>query len=323
MQTLHVYLNPNNALLTGYYYTKDDALPDSEARPAVLIFGGGGYRHITAKERDPIAMAYLHYGYNAFVLHYSVTEDSEGSPKSDKEHVLDDSLDDASAALSYVKEHAKEFNVDINKIAIVGFSAGGNLALRLTTFTDNKPNALILGYAASEALRELKHESILDKIDNKMPPTFMFHTAFDTIAPSSQTLKLGLKLQENGIPFESHIFLTGDHGLSLAIRNTGDINNDVAKWFDLSIRFLNTIYNKDNYIWGDLIDEKPTINTRNDILLSKKTTRGIFEELVPEHVDRMLENPFFASIPFRRYAAIMKIDSSVTEKIKRELEVLD
>ena len=58
MKTVQIYLQPNNALLTGFCYERDVNLPESDARPAVLVFGGGAYRHITAKERDPIAMAY-------------------------------------------------------------------------------------------------------------------------------------------------------------------------------------------------------------------------------------------------------------------------
>ncbi|MBR2067142.1 MAG: alpha/beta hydrolase, partial [Solobacterium sp.] len=226
-------------------------------------------------------------------------------------------------ALHYLREHAQEFNINPNQITVVGFSAGGNLALRLATTIDEKPNALVLGYAASEKLKEFKQETIFDAIDEKMPPTFLFHTAFDATLPSSQSLKLALRLQEKGIPFETHIFLTGDHGLSLAIHNTGYNNKDVAKWHELSLRFLDTIFHKTNYIWGDLIDEKPSIKMRNDILLSKQSTKRVIEKNLPEHMDKMVETPFFASLSFERYAKVMQMDAEVVSKIKEELRALE
>lgn len=323
MKTVQVYLEPNEALLTGFCYERDVVLPESDARPAVLIFGGGAYKHIIAKERDPIAMAYLHYGFNAFVLHYSTTESSEGSPKVSEEEVMEHSLIDAKAALNYLKDNAKALNIDKNRIAVVGFSAGGNLALRLSVLTDVKPCALVLGYPAVETVTGLKEsDKILDHINQTTPPTFLFHTVYDSMVSPVNSLKLAIRLAEEKVPFETHIFPTGDHGLALGIENTGDVNRDVAKWHKLSVRFLQNVFSGKKLLWGDLIDQKPTIDTRNDILYANEKTKAIFQKHIPAQVELMVDNPFFAYIPFRRFASIMHIDESVVETIQQELKEL-
>lgn len=321
MKTVQIYLQPNNALLTGFCYEKDITLPESNARPAVLVFGGGAYRYISAKERDPIAMAYLHEGFNAFVLHYSVTEASEGSPIVKKEEVLDASLDDAKEALKYLREHATQLNIDPNRIAIVGFSAGGNLALRLSVFTDEKPNALILGYPAIDS-NQLKEESVLNHIDQDMPPVFMFHTAYDSMVSPQNSLSLAMILSDLGIPFETHIFSTGDHGLALATKNTGTENEDVAKWHSLSVRFLTNIYSGKNLLWGDLVDEPLSIDTRNDILYANPKAKDIFDQYIPQFTHKMIENPFLSCIPFRRFASLVGIDTKTVHMIQSDLNTL-
>lgn len=323
MKVIQFYLKPNNALLTGFCYERDVALPESDARPAVLIFGGGAYKHIIAKERDPIAMAYLHYGFNAFVLHYSVTESSEGSPMVSEQEVMEKSLEDAQSALSYLKEHALELNVDPNRIAVVGFSAGGNLALRLGVLSNCKPNALVLGYPAVETVTGLKEEEkILDNINQETPPTFLFHTEYDSMVSPVNSLKLALRLAEEKIPFETHIFPTGDHGLALGIENTGDCNRDVAKWHKMSVRFLQNIFSGKNLLWGDLVDQKVSIDTRDDILYHNKKAKQVLEKYIPQFVDQLIANPFFAYIPLRRFALLMGIENAVLVKMDEELKQL-
>ena len=323
MKTCQVYLKPHDALLTGYCYERDVVLPESEARPAVLIFGGGAYKHIIAKERDPIAMAYLHYGFNAFVLHYSVTEDSEGSPITKEENVMQDALEDAISALTYIREHAKELNVDDKRITVVGFSAGGNLALRLATLTDCKPNALVLGYPAVETVRGLTEEKrILDHVDANTPPMFLFHTEYDSMVSPVNSLKLATRLVELEIPCEMHLFPTGDHGLALAIENTGDRNRDVSKWLRMSVRFLQNIFSGKKLLWGDLAEQPLSLDTRDDILYHNEKVKPILEKYLGEKVEMLVENPFFAYIPLRRFASLMQVDQATVNAIEKELENL-
>jgi acetyl esterase/lipase len=124
----------------------------AHGKDSVLIFPGGGYEALsTDREGVAIANAYFERGLNAFVLHYSIKEKA----------VFPRSLCDVSLAVSYIRAHAKEFNINPNRVFVAGFSAGGHLAACLGTmwdlpeireltgiaYGDNKPSGVILGYA--------------------------------------------------------------------------------------------------------------------------------------------------------------------------------
>ena len=63
--------NEKTALLKAYLLDKVESIPFGNARPAILIFPGGGYTFCSEREAEPIAMRYLAEGYNAFILYYS------------------------------------------------------------------------------------------------------------------------------------------------------------------------------------------------------------------------------------------------------------
>ena len=71
MKVFEEYLKQNHAKLTCYVQTPNDELPHLRQRPGVLILPGGGYTVCSAREAEPVALAYLHAGYQAFVLEYS------------------------------------------------------------------------------------------------------------------------------------------------------------------------------------------------------------------------------------------------------------
>ena len=109
-------------------------------RPAALIFPGGGYQYCSDREAEPVALAYLAEGYNAFVLRYTV---GTSCP-------LDKALQDAQG--SPAPSAGKCGPVPVSpriKIVAIGFSAGGHLAAALGTQSEEKPNALVLGYAVT------------------------------------------------------------------------------------------------------------------------------------------------------------------------------
>ena len=117
-------------------------------RPAVVICPGGAYMGTSDREAEPVALRFLARGYHAFVLRYSV-----------QTRFPQPMLDLATAILT-VRQHADEWFVDADQIALCGFSAGGHLAASLGVHWDKpflseplgvsaeqiKPNALILGY---------------------------------------------------------------------------------------------------------------------------------------------------------------------------------
>lgn len=133
MRIEKIKFNNSEAIMTAYLLDHSPEFSNIATRPAVLIFPGGGYYVTSDREAEPIAMAYLAEGYNAFILRYSVGKESSFKA----------ALIDAEEAIAHERENADEWNTDQNKIAVIGFSAGGHVAASLGTMGKNRPNALI------------------------------------------------------------------------------------------------------------------------------------------------------------------------------------
>lgn len=243
MNTFTETLAPNGAVLTGYLQAESRELVNAQMRPAVLVFPGGGYQMCSDREAEPVALAYMAEGYNAFVLRYTVGSNA----------TFEQAYADAEAALGYLRENAQALHIDAEKITVAGFSAGGHLAACLGTMGGKKPAALVLGYPCIKSSMGRGLGKSLpgadEAVNSETPPTFLFSTQGDALVPIENTLDFASALAKSKVPFEQHIFLTGGHGLSLSRSFTSsgagrNMDADVAAWFGLSIRFLQNI-------WGD------------------------------------------------------------------------
>ena len=105
------------ATLEGYILDCELSLGQSQDRPAVVVCPGGGYRRVSQREGEPIALHFLPHGYNVFVLWYSVSPNR-----------FPTQLREVAAAMELLHENAEAWHCDTDKIAIMGFSAGGHLA---------------------------------------------------------------------------------------------------------------------------------------------------------------------------------------------------
>ena len=212
-----------------------DSVQDDCLRPAVLVFPGGAYCHCSYREGERIALGYNNAGFHSFVLDYRVAP-----------HRYPASIIDAANAIKFVRNHAAEWKIDTNKIAVVGFSAGGHLAASISTLWNNesvftseeiaselhKPNACILSYpvitsgekahrgsfdnllgkdASAEMLEFL---SLENRVTDKTPPTFLWHTYEDNAVPVENSILYVASLAKFRVPCEMHIYPTGSHGLS-------------------------------------------------------------------------------------------------------------
>ena len=132
----------------GYCLDNSEEIVPDRVRPSVLVIPGGGYEMTSDREAEPIAMQFLAAGFNAFVLRYSV-----------KPSVFPVALLEAADAMKMIREHAAEWHVDPEAIAVIGFSAGGHLAANLATSASDdvlaahgydpdavRPNGLMLAY---------------------------------------------------------------------------------------------------------------------------------------------------------------------------------
>ena len=119
-----------------------DAMPTVKQRPLVLVVPGGGYSHVSPREGDPVALQFAAAGYHTAVLTYSVGEGARDYRP----------LRQLSEALGLLRQHAEEWHILPDKIAVCGFSAGGHLALSGAVLdipgemAQQRPDAVILGY---------------------------------------------------------------------------------------------------------------------------------------------------------------------------------
>ncbi len=230
-----------NTSLTCYLLDGSEEFPNIANRPAVLIFPGGGYRFCSDREAEPVAMAYLGAGYHAFILRYTVGPES----------VWPVPLEDAEKAMELIRGRSEEWAVDSDRIAVIGFSAGGHLAAAVSTIGKNKPNATILGYPCilNDRCSRLctPKPGLDDKVTSETPPAFLFTTSDDKVVPAGNTLAFIEALDEAGVPYEAHIFRSGSHGISLAKDHTCAGKEElfdprISKWFDLSIGWLEEVF---------------------------------------------------------------------------------
>ncbi len=235
MKTAKIFRDEKrNVSLTTYILDKSPEMPQCDKRPAILICPGGAYRFCSDREAEPVAMAFMAEGYNAFVLRYGVNEES----------VFPKPLEDAEWALDLIRANSEEYGVCEDKIAVIGFSAGGHLAGSLATMGKTRPNAAILAYPCvlyDEHMREVLYApvpSLEQQVDDKTPPCYIFATSEDTCVPVENALEFSLALHKKQIPFELHVFEKGGHGLSLAKPVTGGVNKDFAQWVPMCVNWL-------------------------------------------------------------------------------------
>lgn len=213
-----------------------------ERRPAILILPGGGYSMCSDREAEVVTYPYLQAGYHAFVLRYSVGE----------HRMWPNPLNDYEQAMELIRDKADEWYIDANRVAVIGFSAGGHLAACAATVARNRPNAAILGYAALEKDIALACQpgtdipSPTEHVDRLTPPCFLFAARDDAIVPIQNTINFQNALIREGIMFESHIYAYGGHGFGTAdacIIGT-DICRRVPNWVRDSIGWLEDIFGK-------------------------------------------------------------------------------
>ncbi|HQZ97452.1 MAG TPA: alpha/beta hydrolase [Pyrinomonadaceae bacterium] len=209
---------------------------------SVLVLPGGGYTRLSdVKEGSDIAKWLNSLGISAFVLKYRL------GPRYNQPNPLLD----AARAMRTVRARSKEFGVDSNRIAILGFSAGGHLASTLGTHFDagkadardeidrmsSRPDAMILLYpvitmgefthAGSKKylLGENPTPELIKLYSNELqvtketPPTFIMHTMTDASVPVENAMLFAAALRKNSVPFEFHLYEQGPHGVGLAPTN--------------------------------------------------------------------------------------------------------
>lgn len=261
-------VDDRNPTLTGYLpYNLVEMGRENEMRPTMLVCPGGGYARCSEREEEPIALKFLNWGFNVFVLRYSCAP-----------HRYPTQLREVAAAFEEIYKNADVWHCDTTKIGIIGFSAGGHLSAHYSNaynsdavrevFPDSKkPNFTVLSYPVISADETFAHKGSFinllgtypvgadvekyscDKmVSADTPPTFIWHTTEDQAVPVKNSLVYATALADNKVPFSVHIYPYGVHGLSTVDHLTLDEDRlddktvlaegwlaDLKKWMDKEI----------------------------------------------------------------------------------------
>jgi len=215
----------------------------------VVICPGGGYSILAYDwEGTDIAKFLNSKGIAAFVLKYRLP-DVHSSTAPDQVPLLD-----AKQAMRIVRARATEWNINPNKIGIMGFSAGGHLASTLSTHfeEDTKPDFSILIYPVISMDKSITHSGSRNnlignhpsdemiklysnelQVTTKTPPTFLIHATDDDVVPVENSLLYYQALNKNKVSTEMHIYPTGGHGFGLA-----NGNKSLESWSNLMIEWI-------------------------------------------------------------------------------------
>ncbi|AEW01294.1 1,4-beta-xylanase [Niastella koreensis] len=219
---------------------------------AVIVIPGGGYRNVAAvHEGSEVAQRFNEMGVTAFVLKYRLPSDvtmvnKEIGP-----------VQDAQRAIQVVRERAKEWGIDKNRVGIIGFSAGGHLASTAGTHFNHayidagkkanlRPDFMILVYPVISFADSICHmgsrENLIGKdpspqkkeeysnelqVTKKTPPTYLVHAEDDSTVKVQNMLLFATALQKNKVPFDFYLYEKGGHGFGL-VNKTSEV-----KWMDL------------------------------------------------------------------------------------------
>ena len=245
-----------------------DNTEGSPLRPMVVIFPGGGYEMKAENwEGERVAIEYNRAGFNASVVDYPVYPDIHPQP-----------LLAAAEAICFVRRNALQWGCQSDMIVALGFSAGGHLAASLSTLWNKgileeygidpalaRPDASVLCYPVittgkgthlgsvinltgknDPESKEWKLLSVENQVDSETPPAFLWHTYEDSVVGVENSLSYALSLRKCGVPFELHVYVEGDHGLSLSteeLPRTRSVFRREYRWLDLSSDWICSLFN--------------------------------------------------------------------------------
>lgn len=241
-----------------------DQIAPNVQRPGIVICPGGGYAYLSEREAEPIALRFVQLGFNCYVVWYRCAPHRYPEPQQD-----------VACAVAWARAHAEPTHTAPQRIAVMGFSAGGHAAGSLGVWWPRaelwqplgltpqqvKPNAMVLCYpvisggafahrGSFENLTGVADPaahtafSLEEAVSPDTPPTFLWHTWTDGAVPVENTLMFASALRRHGVSGEVHIFPWGGHGLALANEITTSTQYpeqnvpECTSWPGLAARFL-------------------------------------------------------------------------------------
>ncbi len=195
---------------------------EKDTGTAILICPGGGYWNLYWQLEGEEVAAWLNsIGVTGIILKYRVprhADEPRGEPARRP-------LQDAQRAVSLVRSKAKELGLHPERIGIVGFSAGGHLAIATATSfqkrsyspvdeVDNiscRPDFAILAYPGYLKAKDKDELAPGLHVPAATPPVFLAHGGDDIISPPQHSVLMYLALKAAGVPAELHVYATAAH----------------------------------------------------------------------------------------------------------------
>ena len=260
-----IYLWQGQDVHHGKQVTLTPFLSDDNANGmAIIVCPGGSYFWLDdVNEGEEVAKWLQNNGITAFVLRYRAAGFGaffwhHRKVFRGKQHP--DMLDDAQQAIRYVKEHSEEFKIDPNRLGIMGFSAGGHLAMMTACFPDKEEDKpAFVGaiypvvtmnepYAHDRSRRALLSErkqnnqlmrdslSIEKHIPDDCPPVFVINCVDDETVDYQNSMMLNSALMEKNIEHKYIQYQTGNHGFGVSeiygTQESRQWKNEFLEWLD-------------------------------------------------------------------------------------------
>ncbi|MGW8317246.1 MAG: alpha/beta hydrolase, partial [Bacteroidales bacterium] len=200
--------------------------PHTGEIPAILICPGGGYSKVVMeKEGYKVARWFNEQGIAAFVLKYRLKPD--------------EALRDAQRAVSFLRNYADKYNIDSDRIGVIGFSAGAHLAGNLAFHynqrmnideidnVSSRPDFWVGVYGSYSNILEENGNTVVKEL---VPPAFLVHAGNDTKVPVMESVRMYAFLREHDIPAELHIYEQGEHGFALEVNRGPAVTSTVNDW---------------------------------------------------------------------------------------------
>ncbi len=216
-ESTRMITNVTKPTLTIYRPAKE-----KDTGTAMLICPGGGYWNLYWElEGEEVAAWVNSQGITGIILKYRVPrrpDDVKGEPARRP-------LQDAQRAVSLVRARAKEWGVDPSRIGMVGFSAGGHLAIATATSFDKRtyepvddddkvscrPDFAVAVYSGYLKAKDKDELSPALRIPAGTPPIFLAHGGEDIVSPPEHSIVMYLALKRAGIPAELHVYAKTAH----------------------------------------------------------------------------------------------------------------
>lgn len=219
-------------------------VPDEPNGTAAIILPGGGFGKVVPDKEGSEAADWLNgHGVTAFVVSYRTTAD-KAVPGWVKP------LQDAQRMLSLVRSRADQWKLKADRIGLVGFSAGGQVAARLLSDPNTRsysridsvddvsfrPDFAVLVYPWN--IYSQKQDALVEgvRVTDSCPPTFLVHTDDDRSSAVGAALYYA-GLRRRSIPAELHVYGNGGHGYGLR----PVAGSQISSWPDHAAHWLATM----------------------------------------------------------------------------------